>query len=212
MEIKLPSVHLRPLSKESEFIEKRFASEQALKSFRKVFKKKAYFSLQVRKCNVSLRPLSRVVPYWKRRKNSFRIMKLSSCVIEKQTYICVRFRINEVFKEASSLVDFYKRSLTWCSSPESSSEDSFKNPLSPRKVVSYPSTDEMLDSLRFSTDWTFYNGEFDPGSGWTLAAGLTHASRGVTGRSLLLRWRPAHGCVTRMQPTSYWGIAQRNLD
>ena len=26
-----------------------------------------------------------------------------------------------------------------------------------------------------------YNGEFDPGSGWTLAAGLIHASRGVTG-------------------------------
>ena len=26
-----------------------------------------------------------------------------------------------------------------------------------------------------------YNGEFDPGSGWTLARGLTHASRGVTG-------------------------------
>ena len=24
-----------------------------------------------------------------------------------------------------------------------------------------------------------YNGEFDPGSGWTLAAGLTHASRGA---------------------------------
>ena len=28
---------------------------------------------------------------------------------------------------------------------------------------------------------TMYNEEFDPGSGWTLAAGLTHASRGVTG-------------------------------
>ena len=28
--------------------------------------------------------------------------------------------------------------------------------------------------------WTiFYNGEFDPGSGWTLATGLTHASRGA---------------------------------
>ena len=25
-----------------------------------------------------------------------------------------------------------------------------------------------------------YNGEFDPGSGWTLATGLTHASRGET--------------------------------
>ena len=26
---------------------------------------------------------------------------------------------------------------------------------------------------------TIYDEEFDPGSGWTLAAGLTHASRGV---------------------------------
>lgn len=26
-----------------------------------------------------------------------------------------------------------------------------------------------------------YNEEFDPGSGWTLAAGLIHASRGATG-------------------------------
>ena len=26
-----------------------------------------------------------------------------------------------------------------------------------------------------------YNGEFDPGSGWTLAAGLIHASRGAAG-------------------------------
>ena len=30
----------------------------------------------------------------------------------------------------------------------------------------------------------FYNGEFDPGSGWTLATGLTHASRGVPFREL----------------------------
>ena len=29
------------------------------------------------------------------------------------------------------------------------------------------------------------NEEFDPGSGWTLAAGLTHASRGVTGELAL---------------------------
>ena len=28
-----------------------------------------------------------------------------------------------------------------------------------------------------------YNEEFDPGSGWTLAAGLTHASRTVTGKA-----------------------------
>ena len=30
---------------------------------------------------------------------------------------------------------------------------------------------------------TFYSGEFDPGSGWTLATGLTHASRGETALS-----------------------------
>ena len=30
----------------------------------------------------------------------------------------------------------------------------------------------------------FYNEEFDPGSGWTLATGLTHASRGAAGLKL----------------------------
>jgi len=29
---------------------------------------------------------------------------------------------------------------------------------------------------------------------------------------LLICWRPAHGCVTRIQSTFYRGIAQRNLD
>ena len=34
-------------------------------------------------------------------------------------------------------------------------------------------------------NWNYiYNGEFDPGSGWTLATGLTHASRGAACRVL----------------------------
>ena len=33
--------------------------------------------------------------------------------------------------------------------------------------------------MRDEVKMIFYNGEFDPGSGWTLAAGLTHASRGA---------------------------------
>ena len=33
--------------------------------------------------------------------------------------------------------------------------------------------------LQVSFKQNIYNGEFDPGSGWTLAAGLIHASRGV---------------------------------
>ena len=33
---------------------------------------------------------------------------------------------------------------------------------------------------QYSKEWKiFYNEEFDPGSGWTLATGLTHASRGA---------------------------------
>ena len=39
-----------------------------------------------------------------------------------------------------------------------------------------------------------YNEEFDPGSGWTLAAGLTHASRGAAGPSNGL---PATGARVR---------------
>ena len=67
-----------------------------------------------------------------------------------------------------------------------------------------------LNTLGCRIKQTFYNGEFDPGSGWTLAAGLIHASRGRLLDSSDMK--PAHGCVTRMQPTFNWGIAQRNLN
>ena len=54
----------------------------------------------------------------------------------------------------------------------------------------------------FTFETLFYNGEFDPGSGWTLATGLTHASRGETGKQLAAFCRrPAHGWVTRIQPS-----------
>ena len=59
-------------------------------------------------------------------------------------------------------------------------------------------------------DLTFYlyHGEFDPGSGRTLAAGLIHASR--TRSFSLLEWKVAHGCVTRRQPTPESGITIGN--
>src|ERR1051325_7629457 len=44
-------------------------------------------------------------------------------------------------------------------------------------------------------------GEFDPGSGRTLAACLTHASHGGS------QDQPANGCVTREQPAALRGIA-----
>ena len=37
----------------------------------------------------------------------------------------------------------------------------------------------MCDLLHIYIKKTNYKEEFDPGSGWTLAAGLTHASRGA---------------------------------
>ena len=38
----------------------------------------------------------------------------------------------------------------------------------------------IASAMRQEVKMIFYNGEFDPGSGWTLATGLTHASRGET--------------------------------
>ena len=40
-----------------------------------------------------------------------------------------------------------------------------------------------------SSIFLFYYGEFDPGSGRTLAAGLTHASRTRTDLRVLVKWR-----------------------
>ena len=50
--------------------------------------------------------------------------------------------------------------------------------------------------------------EFDPGSGWTLAACITHSSRTVTRTSVL--WSVADGWVTREQPALYCGITTGN--
>ena len=50
--------------------------------------------------------------------------------------------------------------------------------------------------------------EFDPGSGWTLAACLTHSSRTVTNPSGF--WSVADGWVTREEPAPLWGITTGN--
>jgi hypothetical protein len=53
------------------------------------------------------------------------------------------------------------------------------------------------------------DGEFDPGSGRTLAARLTHASRARTRTSVL--GRAANGCVTREQPAPKTGTTDGNV-
>ena len=56
----------------------------------------------------------------------------------------------------------------------------------PRKNTIYREALISLEIISVRTSWEIYkllyNEEFDPGSGWTLAAGLTHASRGAAWR------------------------------
>ena len=52
--------------------------------------------------------------------------------------------------------------------------------------------------------WIQFAREFDPGSGWTLAACITHSSR--TRQQCLV----ADGWVTREQPALVWGIPSGN--
>ena len=59
--------------------------------------------------------------------------------------------------------------------------------------------------------WAKSNGEFDPGSGWTLAACLIHASRTKTVESLLLTDLVANGWVTRREPAHVPGITDGNV-
>ena len=84
--------------------------------------------------------------------------------------------------ESSSLKDFHKQT--------SSTRAKFIRTSGKRKepsILIYIGNWETLDifgcpdrlNWSFRPKWYYYNEEFDPGSGWTLATGLTHASRGA---------------------------------
>ena len=71
-----------------------------------------------------------------------------------------------------------------------------------------PVFQEFLESIYFNLQSPSLDGEFDPGSGRTLAARLTHASRAVKAPSGV--HRAANGRVTRGQPAPLPGIAGGN--
>ena len=72
-----------------------------------------------------------------------------------------------------------------------------------------PVFQEFLESIYFfNLQSPYLDGEFDPGSGRTLAARLTHASRAVKAASAV--HRAANGRVTRGQPAPLPGIAGGN--
>jgi hypothetical protein len=71
-----------------------------------------------------------------------------------------------------------------------------------------PSRSEGRQSFGSRASQSLLNGEFDPGSGRTLAARLTHASR-TRGPSSEGE-RVANGCVTRERPAHGWGTTGGN--
>ena len=71
-----------------------------------------------------------------------------------------------------------------------------------------PSFMNSLNPFIFKLTKSFLDGEFDPGSGRTLAARLTHASRAVKAPSGV--HKAANGRVTRGQPAPLPGIAGGN--
>ena len=71
-----------------------------------------------------------------------------------------------------------------------------------------PSFMNSLNPFYFNLQSPYLDGEFDPGSGRTLAARLTHASRAVKAPSGV--HRAANGRVTRGQPAPLPGIAGGN--
>ena len=51
-------------------------------------------------------------------------------------------------------------------------------------LIEYDAKTEFIEQLEFIQATKTLIEEFDHGSDWTLAAGLTHASRAVTGKKL----------------------------
>ena len=139
-----------------------------------------------------------MIPFsWKRRKNAFFLKKKIGfvCRFGKKLYLCTRFReaTRQRDDERTATIDPWQHSITdkqynlaWLFRQESvrNEKRTVNNlkifiPASTNKFWIVDTSDEVFTDI-------IYNEEFDPGSGWTLATGLTHASRGVS-RSLLFR-------------------------
>ena len=76
-------------------------------------------------------------------------------------------------------------------------------------VSGHPRNEPVGRSWLVNVQTNIFIGEFDPGSGRTLAACLTHASRTGRSDSLLLWSLVANGWVTRRQPALQMGTTPR---
>ena len=81
--------------------------------------------------------------------------------------------------------------------------------ISSQMLEQYPRNEPVGRSWLVNVQTNIFIGEFDPGSGRTLAACLTHASRTGRSDSLLLWSLVANGWVTRRQPALQMGTTPR---
>ena len=113
--------------------------------------------------------------------------------------VCRIFDVGRWVKETS-----YHFSWFWCFELDTSDEGSEQRQI---ECVArlwddgiFPIVVYECPRLRFLY-MIFYNGEFDPGSGWTLAIGLTHASRGETALCACTFWTSTGARVSIAYPT-----------
>ena len=114
--------------------------------------------------------------------------------------VCRIFDVGRWVKETS-----YHFSWFWCFELDTSDEGSEQRQMEcVASLVGYwvfPCCFLQVFVIAFSLYDFFYNGEFDPGSGWTLAIGLTHASRGETALCACTFWTSTGARVSIAYPT-----------
>ena len=104
------------------------------------------------------------------------MLSVSGVLRKKKEFFEKIYIDRKVVQEASAEIYFGTR-------VKRNKPSSDANPISKKQVLDYNNLGDSFwtDYNILEIEYTiFYNGEFDPGSGWTLATGLTHASRGVT--------------------------------
>ena len=106
-----------------------------------------------------LHPLSRGIAVQTPHEASLKKNQKNIWRIKKTPYLCSRFKRKSLGDETKR----YDHWQYWISAKK-------------EKRVNYLSWGKRTCK---ETNNFFYNEEFDPGSGWTLATGLTHASRGA---------------------------------
>ena len=113
--------------------------------------------------------------------------------------VCLVFDVGRWVKETS-----YHFSWFWCFELDTSDEGSEQRQM---ECVASLVRQWVFLIVVYECLWLhffymiFYNGEFDPGSGWTLATGLTHASRGETAFSACTEWTSTGARVSNAYPT-----------